>query len=209
MGSSLKQTRTAIDDMNKKLAEKASKADLEKAAANKASAPSSTPPSTDGATPAPVVASPNSAEYRAAWRAEQDAYEKERQEQRKLNQQADRIKQLEEAKKLAADTIPKTLASQAQRLNMNEQQVKDASVALIAHSQKRLELLSAIQEKRINDEDVDQEAIQQQLEELDAATKASLLVIVDEKTADAVLQMTNRTGRGGGANPRARGGRGN
>lgn len=214
LGSTLKQTRNDLDAMNKKLADKASKADLEKAAAAKPATPASTAPAPDGSTPAPVVASPNSPEYRAAWRAEQEAYEKERQEQRKLNQQADRIKQLEEAKTLAAETIPKTLASQAQRLNLNETQVKAASDTLVAHAIKRLELLSSIQEKRINDEEIDQEAIQQQLADLDAATKATLMGSVDEKTAESLLQMTNRSGRNNGGNNRGRmggqgGGRGN
>ncbi len=215
IGSTLKQTRNDLDAMNKKLADKASKADLEKAAASRTADAHSTAPATDGSSPAPVVAAPNSPEYRSAWRAEQEAYEKERQEQRKLNQQAERVKQLEEQKALVAKTIPETLASQAQRLNLNETQVKACSDALVAHATKRLELMSAIAEKRINDEDVEQEVIQQQLADLDAATKATLLGSVDEKTAESLLQMTNRTGRNNGGNTRGGrtggqgGGRGN
>lgn len=207
LGSALKQTRNDLDAMNKKLADVPTRADLAKAAPS-APAPNSTPavaPS-DGSQPAPAVASPNSAEYRAAWRAEQEAYEKERQEQRRLNQQAERVKLLEEQKTLVAKTIPETLSGQAQRLNLNETQVKACSDALVGHAQKRLEIMSAIAEKRINDEEIDQEAVQAQLADLDAATKATLLASVDEKTADSLLQMTNRAGRGG--NDNGRGGRG-
>ena len=214
LSGALKQTRNDLDDMNKRLADTASKADLAKlgsaapvAARESASAP------TDGAQPAPAVASPNSPEYRTAWRAEQEAYEKERQEQRRLNQQAERVKQLEEQKALVAKSIPETLSGQAQRLNLNETQVKACSDALVVHAQKRLEMLSTLAEKRINDEEIDQEAVQAQFAELDAATKATLLASVDEKTADSLLQMTNRAGRNdggrGGRAARPGGGRGN
>lgn len=205
LGSALKQTRADLDALNKKLADTASKADLAKVASSApaTSAPEAAP--SDGPQAAPVVASPNSPEYRSAWRAEQEAYEKERQEQRRLNQQAERVKLLEEQRTLVAKTIPETLTSQAQRLNLNETQVKACSDALVGHAQKRLELMSAVAEKRINDEEVDQELIQQQFADLDAATKATLLGSVDEKTAESLLQMTNRAGRGGNEN--GRGGR--
>ncbi|MBP9891692.1 MAG: hypothetical protein KBG84_07270 [Planctomycetes bacterium] len=207
LGSDLKRTRNDLDEMNKKLADTASKSDLAKLASG-APAATSEPeaPPVEGA--APAVSTPNSPEYRAAWRAEQEAYEKERQEQRRLNQQAERITALEARKVALAESIPKIVASQAQRLNLNETQVKACSDALLAHAIKRAELFSSVQEKRINDEDVDQELVQQLTADLDAATKAALMGSVDEKTAESLLQMANRPGGRNTADTGRRGGQG-
>lgn len=218
LSGALKQTRNDLDAITRRLEEAATKEEVAKIASTVPAAPANAAGNADGAqpapAPAPAVAMPSSPEYRAAWRAEQEAYEKERQEQRRLNMQAERVKQLEEQKTLVAKTIPETLTSQAARLNLNETQVKACSDALVVHAHKRLEIMSAMAERRINDEEIDAEALQAQLADLDAATRATLLGSVDEKTADSLLQMTNRAGRGGsdggrgGRNTRP-GGRGN
>ena len=216
LSGALKQTRNDLDAITRRLEAAATKEEVAKIASTVPAAPANAAGNADGAqpAPAPAVAMPSSPEYRAAWRAEQEAYEKERQEQRRLNLQAERVKQLEEQKTLVAKTIPETLTSQAARLNLNETQVKACSDALVVHAHKRLEIMSAMAERRINDEEIDAEALQAQLADLDAATRATLLGSVDEKTADSLLQMTNRAGRGGsdggrgGRNTRP-GGRGN
>lgn len=216
LSGALKQTRNDLDAITRRLEEAATKEEVAKIASTVPAAPANAAGNADGAqpAPAPAAAMPSSPEYRAAWRAEQEAYEKERQEQRRLNMQAERVKQLEEQKTLVAKTIPETLTSQAARLNLNETQVKACSDALVVHAHKRLEIMSAMAERRINDEEIDAEALQAQLADLDAATRATLLGSVDEKTADSLLQMTNRAGRGGsdggrgGRNTRP-GGRGN
>lgn len=203
LSGALKQTRNDMDALSRRLEDAATKADVAKISASAPETPAAE--AAPGESPPPVAVVPSSPEYRAAWRAEQEAYEKERQEQRRLNMQAERVKQLEEQKTLVAKTIPETLASQAARLNLNETQVKACADALVAHAHKRLEIMSAVAERRINDEEIDQEALQAQIADLDAATKAILLASVDEKTADSLLQMTNRAGRGG--NDGGRGGR--
>lgn len=200
-----------LSSVNAKLDKKADKSAVEAkpAAAEPAStAGSSTASTTESPRPAEAPLPASTPEFKQAVRAELEAVEAERKEQRRLDRQAKRLEDLEKRKAQVTEFIPKLLANQATKLNMTEQQVKDAGTVLVGHAQKRLDIMSAIEEQRINDEDVDQTLTQQQLEDLNTATKVSLMQYVDEKTADQIMNTVNRM-RGDGASETPRRGGGN
>ena len=82
------------------------------------------------------------------------------------------------------------------------------SAALVTHAQYRAEILSEIEGKRIDGEEIDREANQQKLEELNETTIAALSSYVDEETAKNLVGAIGRAGRDNGnqRGPARRGG---
>lgn len=134
--------------------------------------------------------------------------EAERIEERRTERQAQRLEQLEQSKQRIAEFVPKLVESRAANLNIPETVVADVSAALVTHAQYRAEIQSEVDGQRIDGQEIDKEATQQKLDELDQTTVAALTTYVDEETATQLVSALSRTGRDNNA-PRAGARRGN
>ncbi|MBE7492756.1 MAG: hypothetical protein HS108_13510 [Planctomycetes bacterium] len=124
--------------------------------------------------------------------------EAERVEQRRLDRQAARVAQLEESKKRIAETTPRFVESQAQRLNLDATQVAAVSNALVAHLQARAELDSERQGMRIDDQEIDNAAFEEREKALNDAALAALTATLPKETAEQLLRTANRMSGGPG-----------
>ncbi|MCA8912772.1 MAG: hypothetical protein KDB82_13800 [Planctomycetes bacterium] len=143
----------------------------------------------------PPAAAPADPQFEAAVRDVYAKIEEERVEQRRTERQAQRLEQLEQAKQRASEFIPKLVEARASALNIPEASIPDVSAALVTHAQYRAEILSEIEGKRIDGEEVDREANQKKLEELNETTIAALTSYVDEETAKNLVGAVSRAGR--------------
>ncbi|MCC6465446.1 MAG: hypothetical protein IT463_08930 [Planctomycetes bacterium] len=147
-----------------------------------------------------VPAQPADPNFDTAVRGVIERMQAEQAETRRLGRQAERVSELETAKQRVAETIPKFVESQAQRMNLTPEQVTAVSNTLVGHLQARADLASERQGLRIDDQQVDDEAFKARFEQLDQATLAALGTSVDAATADSLLKAANRAGEGGGRN---------
>jgi hypothetical protein len=122
--------------------------------------------------------------------------EEERVEQRRLERQADRIKNLEAAKQRLTDSVPRTIQHLSARLNIPETSVNDVSNVLVLHAQTRAEIRSERQGQQIDRVEIDQAGYEQKLKDLDQATMTSLGTHISAETAQSALNLVNRTQRG-------------
>jgi hypothetical protein len=163
----------------------------------------------DGSSPAPAPAV--TPEFDSNVRAVLESVEAERRETRRLERQTERLADLERQKTQIAEYVPNLVSNQAERLNIPAEQITAVSNVLVTHAQSRAETRSTRDGERIDGIEVDDAAFDKKLEDLDAATLASLTTYVDQATAENLLRAIN----GGGRNQRGpaaggrRGGQGN
>lgn len=153
--------------------------------------------------PAPKVPAER-AEFDTAVRDVIGVLRAEEAEQKRLDKQTKRLADLEKRKTQVAEFIPKLLAKQGEKLGIDEATQTTVSATLVQHAQFRLELASEIQEKRIDGEEVDMEAVKQRFSDLDETTLSVLSASVDEETAQKLMKSIKRAGKKGGGE---RGGR--
>lgn len=119
----------------------------------------------------------------------------ERAEERRLNQQAERLADLEEQKLSISEYVPKLVEKQAANLGIAEAVIPDVSTALVAHAQFRAEVASEIKGQRIDGLEVDETANKARFEELHASTVATLSGYVDAETAEKLVNSLDRAAR--------------
>ncbi len=122
--------------------------------------------------------------------------EEERVEQRRLERQADRIKNLETEKQRLTESVPRTIQNLSARLNIPETSVNDVSNVLVLHAQTRAEIRSERQSQQIDRIEIDQAAFEQKLKDLDQTTLTSLGTHISPESAQSALNLINRTSRG-------------
>lgn len=176
-------------DAEKEIA--ALKADIAALKRASVAAPRSGEGTTAGEAPKPVDPA-----FEEAVRTVNAKLDAEKQEQRRLDRQAARIADLEAGKQRIAETIPKFVQSQAQRLNLDETQVAAVSNALVAHLTARADITSERAGQRIDDVEVDDAAFDKRLEDLDATTLAALTSTLPKDAAENILRSANRMGGG-------------
>lgn len=155
---------------------------------------------TEGGSPAPAPAV--TAEFDSNVRAVLDSVEAERREARRLERQTERLAELERQKTQIAEFVPNLVSNQAQRLNIPADQIPSVSSVLVTHAQSRAETRSIRDGERIDGIEIDDAAFDKKLEDLDAATLASLTTFIDQTTAENLLRAIN----GGGRNNRGNAG---
>lgn len=122
--------------------------------------------------------------------------EEERVEQRRLERQADRIRNLEAEKQRYTESVPRTIRNLSTRLNIPETSINDVSNVLVLHAQTRAEIRSERQSQQIDRVEIDQAAFEQRLKDLDQATLTSLGTHISAESAQSALNLVNRTQRG-------------
>ncbi len=144
----------------------------------------------------PVATSP---EFDAAWEARYEAKKAQEVEERRLERQAQLLKDTEDRKTRTAEFMPDMIKRMAERMNIPETVIPNVSDAMVAHVNKRLDINFKISSAKIDDKEVDDEAIKLERETLDAETVTALSSLVDEETAKNLVNMSNRMsgGRGG------------
>jgi hypothetical protein len=142
-------------------------------------------------TPAPAV----TPEFDTAVREVMTRVAEERAEERRLNQQAERLSELEAQKAQIAEYVPNLVKNQAANLGIAETVVPDVSNALVAHAQLRAEITSEIRGLRIDNVEVDDEAYKAKYEELNQSTITALSTLVDAETAEKLVSSLERAGR--------------
>jgi hypothetical protein len=153
-------------------------------------------PTTEGevavdVTPAPAV----TAEFDTAVREVMTRVAEERAEERRLNQQAERLSELEAQKLQIAEFVPNLVKNQAANLGIAESVIPDVSNALVAHAQLRAEIASEIRGLRIDDLEIDDEAYKAKNEELNQSTITALSAFVDVETAEKLVTSLDRAAR--------------
>jgi hypothetical protein len=154
--------------------------------------------------PAPAV----TPEFDSAVREVMTRVADERAEERRLNQQAERLSELEAQKQQIAEYVPNLVKNQAANFGIAEASIPDVSAALVGHAQMRAEIASEIRGLRIDGAEVDDEAYKAKFEELNQTTIAALSTYVDAETAEKLVNSLDRAGRRNADNNQQRG-RGN
>jgi len=123
--------------------------------------------------------------------------EAERVEQRRLDRQAERIRQLTETKESITTNVPTFLNNQQQRLRLDDTQITSLTPALTSYLHQRAENRSEVQSLRIDGKEVDNAAVVEKNRQLEAATLSVLTGIVAQETAESLLRSAQRLGGGG------------
>ncbi|MHC4840027.1 MAG: hypothetical protein ACYTDT_03565 [Planctomycetota bacterium] len=133
----------------------------------------------------------------------------EKEEERRLKRQEDRLTKLENGKTSIAEVIPQFLSSQAERFGLDETQITQCSTLMVNHAQMIMDLRSNAAGQKIDGQEVDMDALKQSMEDLNVTTLSALSAVVDAETAEKLASSANRMARGGGDKGGDNGGRRN
>jgi hypothetical protein len=115
-------------------------------------------------------------------------------ERERQARQLERLAQLEASKLRIAESTPRMVQGMAQRWNIPETSVEAISEVVVKHLQTRAEYQSELQSARIDGREVDMDAYNRRMEELNRQANTTLSIHMPTESAESMLNMLNRTG---------------